>query len=504
MNSANVFKPLICASENMSNNPYPVEGFPSWARKMILQASESYAVPVEMIATAVLGCISTALQGKYEVFPKRDHREQLTLQMIIAASSGSLKSEVLATAFAPAYAYERSLVEKEADLERIRTAQRREKELYIKRLKGKFYRANDDIESERILNEIQILCDELDSLSRVPRPAVIIDDATPEAIIKKMYENGGRIGIASAEGNLFAILNGKYSRTTDYTPLVKGFSGDRISVDRIGRQSETIEHAHVSMVICVQPHILTNLTTTTFLDEQGVLARICYVADHNSGFNGSGRYGEHSIDSGTIEEYNRAMIALFETIVPDTPQHLFFTDSAFAEYSKIHDNISEKRRGIYGSMERWLAKYPGLISRIAGILHICNDPTSLEINESELQHAMQIAAWYEKEAANVLDPSAKTSQLALAAWNRIMAMYGVNGQQEIPYADALHSCFRVRPFMTESNRYEDSLISKVITSLEQHGYLVIKSNGNMLGRQGRTIVLSDDAIAYSQAERQSY
>src|SRR3954465_13344295 len=67
------------------------------------------------------------------------------------------------------------------------------------------------------------------SIKVPPEPRLLADDATPEAIVSLLANHGGRIAVVSAEGGLLDTLaGGRYSKTPNIEPLLKGHAGDRI------------------------------------------------------------------------------------------------------------------------------------------------------------------------------------------------------------------------------------------------------------------------------------
>lgn len=107
--SYEAFKSLVSHNNQVSYSAYPIDGFAPWIRNFVSEVALSYQVDPGMVGSAVLGCLATAVQAKYDVQPKADHTEQLSLQIVIIAPSGSRKSPVIKLVFAPVYQYESHL-----------------------------------------------------------------------------------------------------------------------------------------------------------------------------------------------------------------------------------------------------------------------------------------------------------------------------------------------------------------------------------------------------------
>lgn len=67
-----------------------------------------------------------------------------------------------------------------------------------------------------------------------------MDDVTTEKLTQVLSDNDGRAAIISTEGGIFDTLAGIYTKNVNIDVMLKGYSGDPIKVDRIGRCSESV------------------------------------------------------------------------------------------------------------------------------------------------------------------------------------------------------------------------------------------------------------------------
>jgi hypothetical protein len=86
-----------------------------------------------------------------------------------------------------------------------------------------------------------------------------VDDITTEKLTSVLADNNGRAAILSTEGGIFDTLAGAYSKTVNIDVMLKGYSGDSIRVDRIGRNSESIMNPALTVLLMVQPSVLSGL-----------------------------------------------------------------------------------------------------------------------------------------------------------------------------------------------------------------------------------------------------
>ena len=91
-----------------------------------------------------------------------------------------------------------------------------------------------------------------------PEPRLLADDVTAEAATSWLAELG-RIAVVSAEGGLFDLLAGRYSRMPNIDVWLKGHSGDSIRVDRKGRAAEVVTRPVITIGLMIQPAVLRSI-----------------------------------------------------------------------------------------------------------------------------------------------------------------------------------------------------------------------------------------------------
>ena len=87
------------------------------------------------------------------------------------------------------------------------------------------------------------------------------------------------MAVLSAEGDLFDIMSGRYSRDGQVPNLgifLKGHAGDLLLVDRKGREPERIDKPALTIVVTIQPQVLLDIARRPVLRGRGLLARVLY------------------------------------------------------------------------------------------------------------------------------------------------------------------------------------------------------------------------------------
>ena len=109
-------------------------------------------------------------------------------------------------------------------------------------------------------------------------PRLVADDVTPEAAASLLAEQGGRLAIISAEGGIFDIIAGRYSKIPNMDLWLKGHSGDPLKVDRKGRPPEYIRRPALTLGLMIQPTVLSAIAAQREFRGRGFLARILYAS----------------------------------------------------------------------------------------------------------------------------------------------------------------------------------------------------------------------------------
>ena len=131
--------------------------------------------------------------------------------------------------------------------------------------------------SATAMSELEGAVEDLEKTVVPAMPRLLADDSTPEAMARLMGEQGGRLGVLSAEGGLFSTLAGRYASGVPNLDLVlKAWSGDFCRVDRISRETVTLTEPVLSIGLAIQPDILASLAEAKHFRGAGLLARFLY------------------------------------------------------------------------------------------------------------------------------------------------------------------------------------------------------------------------------------
>jgi hypothetical protein len=232
-----------------------------------------------------------------------------------------------------------------------------------------------------------------------------VDDCTPEALAVVMHANKECIGLFSAEGGPFEIMGGRYSeRGSNFEIYLKAHPGDPHVVDRIRRPPIHLSHPLLTMVLTVQPEVISGLAAKDGFRGKGLLARILYAIPATS-------LGSRKVDTAPVNEKTTATYveALRSLLTADAGRTLRMSERADQLRAEIATYL-EPRLGPDGDLHPcrdWAGKLVGAICRIAGVLHVADHaqavlPMPEEIPLLTFERAYRIGLYFLEHAIAAL------------------------------------------------------------------------------------------------------
>jgi hypothetical protein len=247
-----------------------------------------------------------------------------------------------------------------------------------------------------------------------------------------MLERHSRFTIASAEGDWWSMIAGRYSEKggLQSDPLTKGWSGERMTVDRKGAPPIIIPEARLSMVVANQRHVLQEIEKTPGARERGILARILKSAPPTM------RGYRNVIDPPSVPPeirvgYHGRMQALLLAAFGHAPVEVALSPEAAAAFTRLRQRHEAESRpaGRVHDLAGWAEKWPGQVARIALLLHLADThPDDLEstlgrgISLAALESAVTIGDYFTEQeialAVEMAEPEALKGARVLLDWIR--------------------------------------------------------------------------------------
>ena len=351
---------------------FPLWTLPEWLGEYAASLAEVTQTPADLAGCLALAMLAVAAGGKVWIQAPA-WREPANLFTVVVLPPGNRKSEVYRAMCAPIKAAEATLIAETEPLIAEAVIARRIAEAYAEQTATAAENAStfDPTQRALTLTEAAEARLALDAAVVPPKPRLFSDDATVEVLTSLLCEQGGRMAILSPEGEVFSIAAGRYSGAPNFAVLKKGHAGEEMRVDRMGRDSEHVEAATVTLGICTQPGVLAELGATPQFRDQGLLGRLLFsVPDSLLGHRNNKPSPMPTDQEAT---YQATMKALVLSLAGHTePATLTFTPDAHEAISELLAEVEPRFRadGDLAHMTDWGGKLVGATVRIAGLLHL--------------------------------------------------------------------------------------------------------------------------------------
>lgn len=369
-----------------------VDCLPPAFADMVKAVSESLMVSTEMVAGAGLGVLSVCC-NKHQVCLNNDERfEPLALYMIGVAGAGEKKSPVLNILKKPIDGWV-----KHKNMQ-LRPQIVESKQRY-KNLKSRLARAERDFDKGKCDEAETIrLAQELDRFEHVKPVRLYSGDTTAEKLTQLLKENDERFSIVSSEGGILQVISGdRYGNGTgNYDVYCQAFNGEPVSYDRMVAGSIVLNAPVLSMVLFIQPVILSDLLANKTLRGVGLIDRCLFFNPESS--IGRDRFESPPISPKAQTNYENMIWRLLEEQQRKT---IRLSDDARKQFGEWYDRITIDTPLLYGDIPGWASKFRGIVCRIAAILQMCEDGADF-ISGDNMFKAIVISDYFAEQARMLL------------------------------------------------------------------------------------------------------
>jgi hypothetical protein len=242
---------------------FPLEVLPPALGKFAATIAGNLLTPIDLPAVATLGAASAAVAGRVRLRVSADWCEPANMYLGAVLPPSLHKSPTLKLVTEPFETEETALVERWRGTERERDAARDE----IKRELAHLGRKKPTPEINAKIRELK---DRSMELAAAARPELLSDDATSEALIRKLQH--GPIFVASAEGRPFELMSGLYRRPGEdgADVYLKAWSEDPIRSSRVTSGDVFVPRPNLTLFLAVQPTVVAKLASREDFRGRGV------------------------------------------------------------------------------------------------------------------------------------------------------------------------------------------------------------------------------------------
>ena len=381
---------------------FPIDALPSMVRPYVEAVAEATQTPVDMAGTAALAIMASCMQGKYRVQVKADWTEPTNLFSLIIAEPAERKSAIVNLMTKPLRLFENEYNNKHAALIEKNNMKKRILEKKQREIEDKMARGEADE------NELDAIAEEISRYKELAPIQLFLDDVTPEKLISVLSVQDGIASIISAEGGIFDQLSGgMYSPKVNIDVFLKAHAGDSIRIDRIGRNSESVDSPALTLLFAIQPNVLSGLMHNKTFRGRGLTARFLYTIPESHV--GSRRYRTNPIPKEAEDQYYSLIVNLLDEKYnskienPEVIKLSYEADKMLEEFSsELELNLNTE----YLDFSDWAGKLCGAVVRISGILcradsvnyRLTKGSGSIMVDETTMQNAIKMGEYFKEHA----------------------------------------------------------------------------------------------------------
>jgi len=416
---------------------FPVDALPPVLRDFVRGVAEHTQTPSDLPALVTISALSTACARTARIEGAPGWSEPLNVYSCVALPSGSRKSAVVAGCAEPI-----ELVE-EVECERRRpevAARAAERATLEARLKARTQKAATASPADRLALEAERneAARELVELPEQHLPRLLADDATPEVLARLMAEQSGRIGCLSAEGAVvLQQAAGRYSDTGSRLEVyLAAHAGDTLRVDRVGRKTDHVRSPALTLCLTVQPSVLAGAMARPDFRDRGLLARFLWSVPRPT--IGYRRLSTPPVRGSVRTAYAEMLRRLLRRAPTDEPPVLRLSADAARPFLDFRERCERDLRPgeRFEYMAAWGAKLPGLVLRIAGLLHLTDHDDAEPVSVGTIEAACQIGEYAAEHAKLAFAQMGADPEHAKA--EHLLRWIRRNGEPEITARDVYH------------------------------------------------------------------
>ena len=431
--------------DNVANKlpVFNLELLPCKVRGFSKALCESLQVSPGMVAPAVVSVSALGIQKKFIVRPLPGWDEPPNLYIAVVQEPSERKSPTMKEVLVPVYEYEAEENERLAPEIATYKAKKEVLENRIRNTINSLSKSGKKKGDEKYLDmgDLDTFQNELNQLEEVAPVRLAVDDVTMEVLGKLLEQNKERIGIMSTEGGIFNILAGRYSDKTVIDIVLKAYSGDRFSQDRLGRKGQTLNSPLITMLLYVQPIIIKEVMENSEFVGRGLNARFLYSIPPST--IGKRRYRVMKIPDTERMEYIGVMKRLFAIPVPDKPKIIELDEEADRLAESFFYEIEKEMGDASPEFKAWIGKLHGTTMRIALSLHCLEyieESGEHKISGETMKNAIEMGRYFKAHAEAAYNIMGLMDSPEVRDAKYLMKRIDSTGLMEIKFRDLYQMC----------------------------------------------------------------
>lgn len=232
-------------------NPFPIGAFPSPLREIIDELSRDRKFPSDYLGSAILFVVSVLIGAGTYLWTALG-KTYANIYVAIIGVQGSNKSTPVEWALKPLHQLDHhAIIEYREQLDEYKN------QLATYRMSG----------------------DEGDNPGKQPVcPRLLVNDTTPEVLLKRLEENPLGIGQYYDELSRMITCAERYNKSNNEDMYLSLYSGKPVTVDRMNAEDiRSIPSPYYSMIGTIQPHVFNKIMSGKGRFDCGLFSRILEV-----------------------------------------------------------------------------------------------------------------------------------------------------------------------------------------------------------------------------------
>jgi hypothetical protein len=384
--------------------PFPVEALPLPVARYVEAVATHIQVPPDGPAVMAIATIAAACARRIRVRRLIDGYEQpLNLYLLGLGEPGERKSQIVSEVVRPLREYEAREADRLADQIALEAQLRQLDEDRTKVIRRVLASGRGKGDPQALRAELERLTL---ALARPPLRAPRLASSAPTqgGLEKILVDNGERMAILGAEGDVFGIVAGRYSGNKSAPPdmgiYLSAWSGDAVDSDRVTRPGARLKAPALTIGLFVQPQVFREISNIYGADEKGLTSRFLIAVVESRAH--TQQYFGRPMDLDRRDAWARQVTALLDGLPAAAEERIITLPSEILGPAKaFHDEVTSQMAPggplSLPSLRAFGSKLRGQVERLLGVLHVAEhgvQAPDTPCSEDTAANAVQIARYF--------------------------------------------------------------------------------------------------------------
>ena len=354
--------------EVSGKNVFPIEVFPIEIQKLILELKSTMNFPIDYSGCSILYAVSVAIGNKIQLKVKNGWLEKAILFIVLVGRTGDIKSHSISFFI--------------NDLIKI------DKQNYIEYLQKK--------------KEFELLSSD-EKVERTPPvlKQIILNDFTPEALVKSHFYNPRGIGLYSDEiAGFFKSFNRYHGGSGDEELYLSLWAGKPVVKNRVSGDELRIDETKIDIIGSIQEAILESTFRNSKM-KNGFIDRILFGFPHQYVDN---KWNDKELNQELVDWYSDFITSIFNEA--DLNQKVIEFEEDAKQYLYSWQNAQkmqfdfEYQRGIAVKLQQYVLRFSIVLEVMKCY---CEEKPLNKIRTATVKSAIELHDYFFETAIRVFE-----------------------------------------------------------------------------------------------------